>query len=46
MTQVGENVDNMQKEFLKTISNLDKATDISIESLPNYLKKKKALMLE
>jgi hypothetical protein len=33
----------MQVGLLKTLTTLDQACDISIESLPNYLKKKALL---
>ena len=44
MTQVGGDVESMHKEFLKTLATLDKASDISIESLPSYLKKKTVML--
>jgi hypothetical protein len=38
--KVGPEAEATQKSILKTIATLNQASDISIESLPGYLKKK------
>ena len=42
--KVCEEVESKLKALLKTPATLDKASDISIESLPAYIKKKTALL--
>jgi len=42
--KVGDEAESKLKALLKTLATLDKASDISIESLPAYLKKKTALL--